>query len=297
MTAVAYLGGGRMAQAMADRLLDAGHSITMYNRTPAKLAALAERGVAVASSPAAAVEGASVVFSSVTNDDASEAVWMGEAGAFSGALAPGTIVVEHSTMSYDWVLELSAAAAARGLRYVDCPVAGRPDAAAAGDLIVFAGAAAGDLDEIRPMLEPISREIFRFGDPGAGTAFKLIYNLMGVSQIVALAEGLAAAERAGIDLTTAATAFAHGNTGSGHVIKHGPFMAEGVHEDPPGFTPAGRVKDSGYGVALEERLGIHPRVGRAALETYQRMVDAGLADVADSRLIDFVRAGGQPSGT
>jgi 3-hydroxyisobutyrate dehydrogenase len=293
VSSIAYLGGGRMAQAMCDRLLQAGHSITMYNRTPSKLADLAARGVRVEATPAAAVAGATVVFSSVTNDDASRAVWTGVDGAFTGDMPAGTIVVEHSTMSYDWVLELAERAAERGLRYVDCPVAGRPDAAAAGDLIVFGGAAEADLEAVRPMLEPISREIFRFGPPGSGTAFKLIYNLMGVSQIVALAEGLAAAERAGIDLTTAATAFAHGNTGSGHVIKHGPFMAEGIHEDPPGFTPAGRVKDSGYGVELEERLGITPRVGRAALETYQLMVADGLADVADSRLIDFVRTAGR----
>ena len=134
-----------------------------------------------------------------------------------------------------------------------------------------------------------NKELFHFGPVGSGTAFKLIYNLMGVVQIVALAEGLAAAEAAGVDPRVAAKAFARGNTGSGHVVKHGPFMAEGVHEDPPGFTARGRVKDSTYGVQLEEKLGLCPRVGRAALAAYQEMVDLGMGADADSRLIDVVK--------
>jgi 3-hydroxyisobutyrate dehydrogenase len=178
----------------------------------------------------------------------------------------------------------------RGLRYVDCPVAGRPDAAAAGQLAVFAGADEADLDAIRPLIEPLSKEVFRFGPPGTGTAFKLIYNLLGVVQIVGLAEALSAAEAAGIDLSTAARALINGNTGSGHVRKHAPFMVTGEHEDPPGFTAANRVKDSSYGVALEEAFGEDPMVGRAALAAYRGMVEAGLGPEADSRLIDAVRA-------
>jgi 3-hydroxyisobutyrate dehydrogenase len=176
-----------------------------------------------------------------------------------------------------------------GLRYVDRPVAGRPDAAAAGKLAIFVGAEPSDLEAIRPLILPLSKEIFHFGPPGTGTAFKLIYNVQGVVQIVGLAEALSAAEAAGIDLETAARAFAHGNTGSGHVIKHGPFMATGKHEDPPGFTAAGRIKDLTYGIGLEERLGEDPVVGRAALAVYRHMVELGLKDAADSKVIDTVR--------
>jgi 3-hydroxyisobutyrate dehydrogenase len=289
MSKIGYLGGGRMAQAMVSRLLAAGHQVTVYNRTLERVRNLERAGARLAATPAAATAGVEVVFASVTDVAASRAVWTGPEGALSAALAPGTLVVEHSTLSHEWVLELYELCRKRGLRYVDCPVAGRPDAAAAGQLLVYAGAAKDDLDQITPLIRPLSKEIFHFGPPGTGTAFKLIYNLLGVIQIVGLAEALSAAEAAGIDLKTAALAFAHGNTGSGHVIKHGPFMAENKHEDPPGFTAAGRLKDISYGLALEEMLGEDPLLGRAARSVYRHMAELGMTDAPDSMVIDAVR--------
>ena len=289
MAKIAYLGGGNMAQAMGTRLLAAGHDLTVYNRTVEKLAPLVAKGAKTAASPREAVKGADVVFCSVTDDTASRAMWMGPDGALSAGLPKGTLVVEHSTMSPDWVKELSCAAKEKGLRYVDCPVAGRPDAAAAGKLVVFGGADdEADLEAVTPYISSISRKIYHLGPVGTGTAFKLIYNLLGVVQIVGLAEGLAAAEAAGIDIETAATAFADGNTGSPHVLKHGAYMAQNEHEDPPGFTANGRLKDSSYGVALEEGLGITPLVGRAAMTAYKGMVEKGMGAAADSRLFEVI---------
>jgi 3-hydroxyisobutyrate dehydrogenase len=289
MKRIGYLGGGRMAQAMVSRLLAAGHKVTVYNRTLDRIRPLEAAGAGLAATPREAAEGAEIVFASVTDVKASRAVWMGPEGALSADLPPGTLVVEHSTLSREWVLELCRIVRERGLRYVDCPVAGRPDAAAAGQLAIFAGAEKADLEEIRPLITPLSKEIFHFGAPGTGTAFKLIYNVLGVVQIAGLAEALSAAEAAGIDLKTAARAICNGNTGSPHVKKHAPFMAEGVHEDPPGFTGAGRLKDLTYGIGLEEELGEDPLVGRAALAVYRHMVQLDLADSADSMVIDTVR--------
>jgi 3-hydroxyisobutyrate dehydrogenase len=289
MMSIGYLGGGRMAQAMVPRLLAAGYPVTIYNRTPGKLRDLEALGARVAATPREAATGADAVLASVTDVAASKAVWLGEDGALSADLPPGTLIVEHSTLMHEWVLELAGIVRDRGLRYVDCPVAGRPDAAAAGKLAVFAGCDPADLEAIRPLIEPISKEIFLFGAPGTGTAFKLIYNVLGVVQIVGLAEALSAAEAAGIDLDTAARALINGNTGSGHVAKHAPFMATGKHEHPPGFTAANRVKDTSYGLALEEALGEDPVIGRAALTAWRHMVDSGMGQDADSRLIDAVR--------
>ena len=286
---IAYLGGGNMAQAMARCLLADGHDVTMYNRTPQKLHDLRALGACIAATPREAVAGCEVIFASVSDDAASRAIWTAPDGALDADIRPGALLVEHSTLSREWVLELSGIVRDRGLRYLDCPVAGRPDAAAAGQLMVFAGAAPADLAAVEPYLRPIMRELFHFGPAGAGTAFKLIYNLMGVVQIVALAEGLVAAERAGIDPSMAVRAFARGNTGSPHVSKHGPAMAENRHEAPPAFTVGGRLKDCRYGVALEQSLGLNPRVGRAALATYQRMAAQGMERLADTRLIDMMR--------
>lgn len=294
MTKIGYLGGGNMAQAMVSRLLAAGHDVTLYNRTLDKVRNLEAAGAKLARTPREAAAGAEIVIASVTDVNASKAVWLGQDGALSADLAPGTLIVEHSTLGHEWVLELDRIVSERGLSYCDCPVAGRPDAAAAGQLAVFFGGKAEDLETIRPLITPLSKEIFHFGPAGTGTAFKLIYNVLGVVQIVGLAEALSAAEAAGIDLTTAARALMNGNTGSGHVKKHAPFMAEGEHEDPPGFTAAGRLKDMSYGIALEEKLGEDPLVNRAALSVYQKMVDMDWAGKADSMVIDAVRRRRRP---
>lgn len=289
MTKIGYLGGGNMAQAMVSRLLAAGHDVTLYNRTLDKVRNLEAAGARLAATPREAAAGAEIVFASVTDVTASKAVWLGEDGALEADLAPGTLIIEHSTLAHEWVLELDGIVRGRGLRYGDCPVAGRPDAAAAGQLAIFFGGEAEDLERIRPLITPLSKEIFHFGPAGTGTAFKLIYNTLGVVQIVGLAEALSAAESAGIDLETAARAIINGNTGSPHMRKHAPFMAKGEHEDPPGFTASGRIKDTSYGVALEEKLGEEPLVARAALLVYRKMAEAGMADEADSRIIDAVR--------
>jgi 3-hydroxyisobutyrate dehydrogenase len=294
---IAYLGAGNMAQGMIRRLLGAGFDVTVWNRTPEKVVPLEASGARRAATPRAAAEGATIVMASVIDDQASRTVWLGPDGALEAGGPIARIAVEHSTLSHDWVMELSGLVRQRGWRYVDCPVAGRPNMSAAGELVVFAGADPRDLDEIRPVLKPMSKEIFHFGPPGSGTAFKLIYNLMGATQVVALAEGLVAAEAVGIDLRTAARAFSTGATGSPHVVRHAVFMAEGKHEDPPAFTGRGRLKDSLYGVQIANKHGIDVRIGQSTAAVFQEMVDGGLAAAADSRVIDVIRRrSGKPVG-
>lgn len=287
---IAFLGAGHMAHGMIGRLLGAGFEVTVYNRSIEKVRPLEALGARAASTPREAARGANVVFASLSDDAASRSVWTGPDGVLSADVSDRMIAIECSTLSHGWVLELGGTVRSRGLRYIDCPVAGRPYAAAAGQLVVFAGAEAADLEEVRPLLAPLSKDIFHFGPVGSGTAFKLIYNLMGATHIAALAEGLAAAEAAGIDLLSAARAFSTGATGSPHVVRHAAFMAEGHHEDPPAFTARGRLKDSTYGVQLAEKLGCQAVLGRATVALFEQMVEAGMAAAADSRLIEAVRA-------
>jgi 3-hydroxyisobutyrate dehydrogenase len=284
---IAYLGTGNMGQGMIPRLLQAGHSVTAYNRTREKAQKVIDAGATFAATPREAVKDAEIVFASVIDDNASRNVWTGPDGALAGELKPGVLLVECSTLSHDWLMELVGMAKAKKLRFLDCPVAGRPNAAAAGTLVVFAGGDAKDLDEVRPMLQPLSKKIYHFGPNGAGLSFKLIYNLMGATQVAALAEGLLACEAAGIDLKTAAAAFAGGATGSPHVIHHAPIMAEGNHENPPQFTGRGRLKDSTYGVKLiTDKLHRQSKIGSATVEVFKQMVDFGMSERNDSELVD-----------
>ncbi len=289
MANIAYIGVGNMGRAMIVRLLKAGHAVTAYNRTVEKTKVVREAGAKIAATPAAAVAGADIVFSSVTNDEASREVWTGAQGILAGNLQPGTLVAECSTLSHDWVMELAGLAQARGLRYVDCPVAGRPDAAEAGELRVYIGGDKADLEELRPYIEPFSKKIFHFGPVGAGTAYKLIYNLLGVIQVASTAEAMIQCEAAGIDLHTAAEAFALGYTGSKHVAHHSAAMAEGKRGQEVRFPGRGRLKDSQYGVQFADQLGRQALIGKAASDVFKQMVEVGMGEANDSELIDALR--------
>ena len=123
MTRIAFLGTGVMGVGMARRLMAAGHNRSGFNRTVEKTRPLVEQGACLAMTPRDAAEGADVVFAMVGDDEASENVWMGALdGALAADLKPGTIVVECSTLSHDWVMKLSAVVQASGHTYIDCPV-------------------------------------------------------------------------------------------------------------------------------------------------------------------------------
>lgn len=290
MSKIAYIGVGNMGRAMILRLLAAGHSVTAYNRTPEKARVVEQAGAVLAPTPAAAVENADIIFSSVTNVEASREVWTGPHGILAGKPRPHALAAECSTLSHDWVMELAGLVKAKGLRYVDCPVAGRPDAAEAGELRVYIGGDKADLEELRPYIAPFSKKIFHFGPVGAGTAYKLIYNLLGVIQVASVGEAMLQCEAAGIDLHTAAEAFALGYTGSKHVSHHSATMAEGARNQPVGFSGKGRLKDSQYGVEFARKLGRQSLVGEAASAVFNQMVETGMGDLNDSELIDALRA-------
>jgi 3-hydroxyisobutyrate dehydrogenase len=288
MAKIAFLGAGAMGQAIVPNLLRGGHTVRVYNRTIDKARRLEARGATVAATVREAVQDVDAVFSMVIDDIASRAVWTGSDGILNSA-APGTLTVESSTVSNEWVRELAGLAAAKDLRFLDCPVAGRPDAAAAAQLIVFVGGRPEDVAALRPMLEPMSRRIVHFGPVGTGNAFKLIYNLLGAVQIAAVAESMYACEAAGIDLFAAADAFSDGNTGSPHVKRHARHMAEGKHDNPIGFTPRGRLKDILYGIQYQEQLGGQAILGHAAAALFRQMINIGWGERNDSEAIDGLR--------
>ena len=284
----AFLGTGSMGMGMAARLLEAGHDLTVYNRTAAKAEPLAEKGAVLAACPREAAVGANAVFAMVGDDEASRAVWTGPDGALAGECARGAFAIECSTLSHDWVLELDQMAAGRGLRYLDCPVTGLPEAAAGGRLTLFVGAPEPDLEAARELLEPLCTEIIHFGPVGSGTAYKLLVNLMGAVQIAAAAEGLLIAEKAGLDARLVAYALGRGAAASPQVIVKSRQMVEG--EQAVTFAAKWRVKDTRYGLDLARKLGQDAALGQAAFEAFQRLIDQGFAEENESRVIDVLRS-------
>ena len=269
MTHVAFLGLGRMGHGMAGRYIDAGFTVTVWNRSKAKADDLIARGARWAASPKDAAIDADAVVSMVADDEASRAVWLAIDGA-AAAMRAGALAIECSTVSHRHALDLARELRGRGLVYIDSPVTGLPDAAAAGKLTLLVGAEAADLDKARPFLAPISTTIRHFGPVGCGTVYKLINNLMGAIQIAGIAEGLAIAEHAGLDMKLVLEAIEAGVAASPQVVRHSKRM---VARDFGGatFAAALRYKDAAYAVALAESLlADQPVMGRAAVEAYAR---------------------------
>jgi 3-hydroxyisobutyrate dehydrogenase len=269
MAQVAFIGLGRMGHGMAGRYLDAGFKLAIWNRSKAKAEDLIARGARWATSPADAADGADAVVTMVADDAASRAVWLGKDGAAVTAKA-GTLAIECSTVSYGHALDLARELRGRSLVYIDSPVTGLPDAAASGKLTMLVGAEPADLDAARPYLAPLSTTIRHFGAVGAGTVYKLINNLMGAIQIAGLAEGLAMAEQAGLDMKLVLETLETGVAASPQVVRHSKRM---VARDFGGasFAAALRYKDAVYAVALAESLlSSAPVMGRAAVQAYDR---------------------------
>jgi 3-hydroxyisobutyrate dehydrogenase-like beta-hydroxyacid dehydrogenase len=173
-------------------------------------------------------------------------------------------------VSYKHALDMAHELRERGLIYIDSPVTGLPDAAAAGNLTLLVGADPADLDKARPFLVPLSSTIRHFGAVGSGTVYKLINNLMGAIQIAGIAEGLAIAEQAGLDMKLVLEAVETGVAASPQVIRHSRRMAARNFAGAT-FTAALRQKDAAYAVSLAESLlSAPPIMGRAAVESYDR---------------------------
>lgn len=286
MAKVGFIGLGRMGHGMAGRYLDAGFTVAVFNRSKAKAEDLIARGARWASSPAEAADGADAVVTMVADDEASRAVWLGKDGAAT-TMKPGVLAIECSTVSHQHALDMAHELRGRGLVYIDCPVTGLPQAAASGKLTLLVGADAADLERARPYLAPIGNVVRHFGAVGSGTVYKLINNLMGAVQIASLAEGVAMAEQAGLDMNLVAEAMATGAVASPQVIRHSKRM---VARDFSGasFTAALRHKDAAYAVKLAESLlADPPPVGRAAVEAYAR-AKTEMPDDDEGRMIEIV---------
>src|ERR1700726_318779 len=286
MARVAFIGLGRMGHGMAGRYLDTGFHVAVWNRSKAKAEDLIARGAQWATSPADAAIDADAVVTMVADDAASRAVWLAKDGAAT-AMKAGTLAIECSTVSHQPALDLARELRGRGLIYIDSPVTGLPDAAASGKLTLLVGAEPADLERARPYLAPLSTTIRHFGAVGTVTVYKLINNLMGAIQIAGIAEGLAIAEQAGLDMKLVLEAIETGVAASPQVLRHSKRMVARNFSGAT-FTAALRHKDAAYAVALAESLLREtPLVGSAAVQAYDR-AKAHAPDDDEGKMIEIV---------
>jgi 3-hydroxyisobutyrate dehydrogenase len=274
---------------MARRLLNAGHNLRVYNRTASKSDALKAGGALVCATAGEACDGVDAVIGMTANDASSRAIWLGVDGILAARLASGAFAIECSTLSHGWVLELADNARTRGLRYVDSPVTGLPDQAARGELTLLVGAEPADLEAVTPLLTAFATRILRFGNVGAGTAYKLIINMIGAVQIASVAEGIALAERAGLDLRTVAEAIAVGQAASPQVVRNSRRMIDDDHSERVDFTPVLRLKDVDYALMFARTLGIASPFGALAAHQFRELCELGYIHVNESQVIEVSR--------
>ena len=246
--AVAFLGLGVMGHPMAGHLLRAGHRVTVYNRTAARAAAwVAEYGGAHAPTPAAAALDADFVFACVGNDDDLRSITVGPEGAFA-AMRPGAVFVDHTTASAAVASELAAAAASRGLAFVDAPVSGGNVGALKGTLTVMCGGDVAAFEAMRPVAMAYSRAVTLLGPSGAGQLAKMVNQICIAGLLQGLAEGIAFGERAGLDMKLVLEVIRQGAAQSWQLENRGPTMIERRFDF--GFAIDWMRKD--LGIALDE---------------------------------------------
>ena len=195
---IGFIGLGNMGSAMAMNLLKAGHNLTVYNRASQKARPLVDQGAHAAADPAEASR-ADVVFTMLADDHAVEIVTFGESGILAH-LPPGSVHISSSTISVDLSQKLAAAHEKQNQQFVAAPVFGRPEAAAAGQLIVVVAGRADAIDRCMPLFEIIGQRTFRFGaQPSAANLIKLSGNFLIASVLESLSEAMALVGKAGID--------------------------------------------------------------------------------------------------
>ncbi len=223
---VAFIGLGVMGFPMAGHLARAGHSVCVYNRNPAKAQAWVEEfGHRSAPTPQAAAQGADFVFACVGNDDDLRSVALGDTGALSGML-PGSVFIDHTTASAEVARELQAAAAERGLGFVDAPVSGGQAGAVNGVLTIMCGGTAQAYEKARPIADCYARAMLLLGDAGAGQLAKMVNQICIAGLVQALSEGIAFGQAAGLDMKQVLEVISKGAAQSWQMENRGATMVD-----------------------------------------------------------------------
>ena len=214
MAKIAFLGLGVMGYPMAGHLAAAGHEVTVYNRTSAKAEKWAgEHKGGHAATPREAADGAAFVMACVGNDDDLRSVCLGDDGAFAG-MKPGTIFVDHTTVSAAVTRELYKAADEKQVAFVDAPISGGQAGAENGQLSIMCGGDQGAYDRAEPVMQAYAKICRRIGESGAGQLTKMCNQIAIAGLVQGLSEALHMAERAGLDGRAVVEVISQGAAGS-----------------------------------------------------------------------------------
>lgn len=280
---ITFLGTGIMGAPMARRLAGAGHDVTVWNRTVDKAQPLAEHGASVARDPAAAIAGAEVIVTMLTDGEAVEDV-MGEAAP---AAAAGTLWWQASTVGLAGIEALAALAEEHGLVLVDAPVLGTKGPAESGDLVVLASGPSDAVQRLVPLFDAVGSKTITLGDAGTGTRFKLVMNHWVLAVTDAIAETLVMAEGLDLDPNLFLEAIEGGVLDIGYAHLKGPGMIAG--ELPVAFPLKHALKDADLILEAARRHGLDLALAATVRERYARAAADGHADEDMGMVVAAVR--------
>jgi len=289
---VAFIGTGIMGAPMARNLLKAGYPLTVHSRTRSRAQPVIEAGASWADSPAAAAKDADVVITCVTDTGDVEKVLLGQNGVIESA-REGLICIDMSTISPAATRRIGRELMERGVQLIDAPVSGGEIGAIEARLSIMAGGPEEVLEKVRPILMAMGKSLTHCGPLGSGQITKLANQIMVIHTIMSIAEGLAFAERAGLDLNTTLAATAAGAAGSHSLKALGPKIIAG--DLKPAFMVDLQLKDlrlvAEYAAQIKQPL---PGVALAT-ELLRSLQAQGRGKDGTQALIDVIRQlGGGP---
>lgn len=253
MSHLGFIGLGVMGSRMVKRLLDAGHTVTGYNRTKSKGQWLLDAGMQWGDTPRAVVETSDITLSMVTNTAALKAVAEGPDGILAG-LAPGKIYIDMSTVSPAASRELATRAASTGAQMLDAPVSGSVVTLEEGKLSIMVGGDAAAFEKIKPVLLDIGPKVTHVGGNGLAVSMKIATNLSLAVQMLAFSEGVLLAEKSGIPRETAVEVLLNSVIASPMVKYRGPFVLK--MPDEAWFNVNMMQKDMSLALELGRELDV-----------------------------------------
>jgi 3-hydroxyisobutyrate dehydrogenase-like beta-hydroxyacid dehydrogenase len=270
---VAFIGLGVMGFPMAGHLKAKGYEVTVYNRTGAKAEEWVKKhGGKSAPTPAAAAKDQDLVMTMVGNDKDVEDVILGKDGALAG-MRKGAILVDHTTASADVARKVFEAAKAKGIAFIDAPVSGGQAGAENGKLTVMCGGEQAPFDKAKPVMDSYGRAVTLMGAPGAGQLTQMVNQICIAGLVQGLSEGIAFAEKAGLDVNLMLDVISKGAAQSWQMENRGKTMHERKFNF--GFAVDWMRKDLGICLAEAKRNGAKLPVTEIVARYYDEISQKG----------------------
>lgn len=289
-TQIGFIGTGLMGLPMARNLMKAGYSLTVHTRTCSRAQPLLDEGATWADTPAQCAANADFVITMVSDTPDVRQVLLGENGVIQTA-RPGTIVVDMSTISPSATRAMASDLAARGVFMLDAPVSGGVKGAIEGTLSIMVGGKANVLERAMPVLRAMGQNIVHCGDNGQGQMTKLCNQIAVANHMVAAAEAIVLARKAGLDPHALVQAIGAGAAGSWVINVLGPRMAD--HDFAPGFMVKLLQKDLRLVMQAASELSVSLPGTALAHQLYAALEAEGRGDEGTQALISvFERLAG-----